>query len=166
MLARHACAGEMMAATSHEGYASDEINEVATPLNIYIGQEHEQQGLAAMLDNGANDGHSLLGHYSPANTENELCLIPPAAAQSGQLDTVGTPSNSLTPYERLDLSQFLTQDNKIRCPVCGKEFWDRSKLKRHYLIHTGEKPFHCHYCSFRCNQKDNLKLHVFSKHAK
>lgn len=26
--------------------------------------------------------------------------------------------------------------------------------------HTGEKPFSCHYCSFRTTQKRNLKTHI------
>ncbi|KAK8375373.1 hypothetical protein O3P69_008308 [Scylla paramamosain] len=50
------------------------------------------------------------------------------------------------------------------CPICSKAFETRYKLERHQLTHTGEKPYACPYCPHRCNQRDNLKAHIGSKH--
>ena len=49
---------------------------------------------------------------------------------------------------------------QFRCLICGKEFANCSKLNRHILIHSGEKPFPCPHCHKRFNQEANRDQHV------
>ncbi len=48
------------------------------------------------------------------------------------------------------------------CPVatCGKRFLDNSKLKRHMLVHSGDKPYQCDMCGKQFSLDFNLRTHL------
>ena len=46
------------------------------------------------------------------------------------------------------------------CEVCDRDFASARNLKRHNLIHTGEKPFKCKECDKAFSDKSNLTEHM------
>ncbi|MCJ8744061.1 hypothetical protein PDJAM_G00102020 [Pangasius djambal] len=49
-----------------------------------------------------------------------------------------------------------------QCAVCFKSFEAPSKLKRHYVIHTGQRPYRCSMCDKDFTQSSHLKTHMLS----
>jgi hypothetical protein len=50
------------------------------------------------------------------------------------------------------------------CGVCGYLAPNVFKGKRHYLRHTGEKPFKCPFCPFASARNENLTGHIQRVH--
>ncbi|EFO96145.1 hypothetical protein CRE_14513 [Caenorhabditis remanei] len=51
------------------------------------------------------------------------------------------------------------------CKVCHKTFTRPFVLRRHEVVHTGEKPFECDFCGSRFSQNSSLNLHLRTIHA-
>lgn len=68
---------------------------------------------------------------------------------------------ALHPCSKPDPKYSTTQRRKHihACIICGKIFPSQSKLDRHALIHTGQRPFKCVLCSKSFRQSTHLKIH-------
>ena len=55
-----------------------------------------------------------------------------------------------------------SSDKQFICPEkgWGKKFLDNSKLKRHRLVHSGEKPYKCHIWNKKFSLDFNLRTHI------
>ena len=46
------------------------------------------------------------------------------------------------------------------CAYCTKRCSSPSELKRHVVIHTGQKDYHCHLCDYSAARKGDLTVHI------
>ena len=79
---------------------------------------------------------------------------------------MGMPSFQNQPLNPLLSSNSSSNSSKLRheCAYCGKRFPTPSKLQRHSLSHTGEKPFSCNVCMKKFSQMAHLRNHLRHAH--
>eukprot|EP01083_Nonionella_stella_P078909 216224_1 len=60
-----------------------------------------------------------------------------------------------------------TREHVCEVDGCGKAFVERSKLKRHMMVHTGERPHQCPYadCKKDFGLDYNLRKHIQAMHS-
>uniref|UniRef100_A0A2I3RCZ4 Zinc finger and BTB domain containing 17 n=1 Tax=Pan troglodytes TaxID=9598 RepID=A0A2I3RCZ4_PANTR len=100
-------------------------------------QEEEGAGPAEVKE----EGSQLENGEAPEENENEES----AGTDSGQ--ELGSEARGLRSGTYGDRTESKAYGSVIhKCEDCGKLFTTSGNLKRHQLVHSGEKPYQCDYC--------------------
>ena len=52
------------------------------------------------------------------------------------------------------------QVGDFTCQFCGKVYVQRWQLKKHMMLHTGEKPYKCNICHKAYAEKRSINIHM------
>jgi len=52
---------------------------------------------------------------------------------------------------------------RVTCPLCGR-IMQKSNLRQHMSVHTGERPFSCELCSYKASRSTTLRRHKMRVH--
>lgn len=74
--------------------------------------------------------------------------------------TLNKIQNELLKEKSKNLCNGKIKNNQLQCQIYGKSFTVNSRLKRHVLTHTDEKPFSCTTCMKNFRLKEHLKTHL------
>ncbi|XP_039436831.1 zinc finger protein 232-like [Culex pipiens pallens] len=59
----------------------------------------------------------------------------------------------------LMLHELMHQEAEHKCDRCNKKYRTKNRLKRHYRVHTNDRPFDCDKCDKKFYTKYNLEVH-------
>uniref|UniRef100_A0A3B1JV50 C2H2-type domain-containing protein n=1 Tax=Astyanax mexicanus TaxID=7994 RepID=A0A3B1JV50_ASTMX len=106
------------------------------------------------------------GHQLNSSVKISACSSMPLAGETGEKIPFQETFVTKKSEENCIRGELLPKDSKVmhECPVCFKCFSAPSKLRRHCLIHTGQRPFQCSLCYRSFRQLSHLKAH-YSVHT-
>ena len=76
------------------------------------------------------------------------------------IDDYFTPTIKTNYYKATVGTNIQKPLNKEKCSFCDYTCPQKSDMRKHIRIHTGERPYPCPHCPYRAVQKHHLDNHV------
>jgi len=144
--------------------SSKKIKEEHIPKHESLVVEHEE----TVVDEDATGSHHDYNPNQASNTPYLELDDPSELIDQSDYSLDGNQSGEAMVYEGDPENSGVIRksSSRFQCDVCLKSFRDNYILRRHSLIHTGEKPYICELCNQGFRQLDKIKIHIRKKHQK
>ena len=122
--------------------------------------------------------HQRIMHSSNDNTPLLKCQFCPKLFRDKshlrpheRSHTMVKVSCQVCPFEGINIKKHMRsvhseekkKPTRILCTFC-QNMVIKSRIKEHYLMHSGAKPFECKICSYSCRSNGSLKAHISRMH--
>ncbi|XP_061576236.1 histone-lysine N-methyltransferase PRDM9-like [Cololabis saira] len=115
------------------------------------GDDEDYEPPFSIQFDGAYKTNRCLNQVQSTSKENTTHDAAEAAEQPAEADKIQNLTES---------SSTVRPRKRYICHTCGREFPRNPALKRHLVIHLGERPFKCFICGRGFTQDGNLKTHM------
>ncbi|XP_062253848.1 zinc finger protein 770 [Platichthys flesus] len=166
---RSTTVGLPLSETGNQFKPKSHVTEVTAPVSRDVDLVHQEQVHLANVNPPACEGlkrHTCKVCSKSFNTSLQLWIHLPTHNKSKPPPGRGQSIFKKGPWKMNFQSQESRSASKRimslrhQCPKCLKGFCSPSKLKRHFLIHTDQKPYSCSSCWKSFRQKGHLKTHL------
>ena len=140
-----------------ESYSCDQCGNIFKSLyllRVHINAKHNSKEYRCELcQKNYNGSSAFMRHKKTMHGEEKNHHCP-------SCDYKAPTKSYLTAHMRVHESP------RYSCPQCGKTFRQATALRSHVMTHTGQRPYGCDQCSFRCIQPGDLRKHFLNQHGK
>lgn len=134
-----------------EGRGSNScLNTVTSKINAkQILNSPNKASLSCKMCGESFHSRSSLAMHVKSHSNNTPALFPPDHSAAAAVALADGAMQALEAHRSNNL-----------CYICGKTFSTRTHLKRHMLVHTGQKPHCCKICGRRFARGECLRIHM------
>ncbi|XP_008278085.1 zinc finger protein 770-like [Stegastes partitus] len=146
--------------------SGDGLETLSSISNSSVPQEQVDSSSSDSSDNKALDGYTCKVCLESFPSSRQLSIHSPIHNTPKRFERSRELLQTCSKKLRVNLrsQELISSKSKItlkhQCPKCLKVFCSPSKLRRHFLIHTGQKPYSCAVCRRAYRQKVHLKSHL------
>ncbi|XP_018006788.1 longitudinals lacking protein, isoforms A/B/D/L isoform X36 [Hyalella azteca] len=97
-----------------------------------------------------------------ASSSSTLAVVNSAAAAASSTNTISYSDDHDVAGDKTSSLRSCAPKN---CSMCERMFLSNSGLKRHMLIHKGERPYPCPLCPYAARQRSDLNRHMTALHS-